>query len=259
MKEAAALSENANLVMEKFSTLDGPGLVKGGKSHMKILFGSTTKERLDDIRNTVVPTIARHHMLKSSGRDISFAVDVIEKIKGERDIKDIDALFHSVFRQVKGPKIGDEVTLEHIKPASHTLYLEGAKVKKYTPPYIKLKRYFTPRGYYDGLNVKKESGDYGITDIEEGVWHFRHSYYDRNNNLKGEYFNICTPVEIFPNRIRYIDLEIDVIRHIYGEMEILDEDLLDKRVAEGIFPQKIADRAKQEAHFIIDHYRDEIL
>jgi Ribonuclease G/E len=257
--EARELSKNAEFVMEKYDQLDGPGLIKEGKSHMKILFGSQSKHRLDEVRNTIVPTMRQHHMLKSAGRDISFAVDVVEKIKAERDIRDIDGLFHAIFRQVKGPKIGDDITLEHVKPSSHTVFIEGAKVKRYAPPYIKLKRYMAPRGYYDGLDVRKDPGDYCITEMEEGAWHFKHTYFDRNNEEKGAYFNICTPIEIFPTKIRYIDLEVDVVRFPDGESHIIDEELLEKRVEEGIFPEKIASIAMREADMIKNSYESEVL
>jgi len=258
-KEALELAKNATYVMDKFAELEGAGLIKPGKSHMKIIFGNETKEKLDSIRDSVTPTIKKHHMLKSAGRDISFAVDMVENIKGKRDIKGLDELFIDVFRQIKGPKIGDEVSLEHIKPSSHTIMIDGGKVRNYNPPYIKIKRVFTTRGSFDGLDIRKEPGDYAITELEEGKWHFIHVYYDKNNNIKGEYFNICTPIEIFPNRIRYIDLEVDVVKYPNGDIHIVDQEQLTKRVKEGVFPEKLAQMALKEAEDVIKLYgADEI-
>jgi len=253
-KEAVELSKNASYVMDKFIELEGPGLIKPGKSHMKILFGSETKKKLDKIRSDVSPTIENHHMMKSAGRDISFSVDMIEKIKGMRDIKDIDSLFMDIFRQIKGPKIGDEIALEHIKPSSHPIVIEGCKIKNYNPPYIKIRRNFSTRGTFDGLEVRKDPGDYAITEMEEGKWHFIHSYYDRNNYLKGEYINICTPIEIFPNKIRYVDLEVDVVRYPNGNMKMIDQEHLNKRVKDGTFTEKLAKRALKEAEDVIKQY-----
>jgi predicted RNA-binding protein associated with RNAse of E/G family len=95
--------------------------------------------------------------------------------------------------------------------------------------------------------------------MEEGAWHFKHTYYDRNNDEKGEYFNICTPIEIFPTKIRYIDLEVDVVRFPDGESRIIDEEHLRKRVEEGIFPEKIASLAMREADMILTSYESELL
>ncbi|MBN1786168.1 MAG: ribonuclease E/G [Candidatus Methanofastidiosa archaeon] len=253
-KEAIELAKNASYVRDKFSELEGPGLIKPGKSHMKVLFGGQAKDRLDEIRGVVSPTIAKHHMMKSAGRDVSFAVDMIENIKGKRSIDDIDTLFLDIFRQIKGPKIGDEIVLDHIKPSSHSFTIEGGKVKNYNPPYIKIKRVFTSRGVYDGLDVKKEPGDYAITEMEEGKWHFINIYYDKNNKVKGEYINICTPIEIFPNRIRYIDLEVDVIKYPNGDMRIIDQEHLNKRVKEGVYTEKLAQMALKEAEEVIKTY-----
>jgi len=255
--ETLELSKNASYVRDRFNELEGPGLIKHGKSHMKMMFGNDTKRRLDRIRADVAPTIDNHHMMKSAGRDISFSVDVIEKIKDRRDIEDIDNLFMDIFRQIKGPKVGDELVLEHIKPSSHTILIENCKVRNYNPPYIKIKRIFTSRGTYDGLDVRRDPGDYAITEMEEGKWHFTHSYYDRNNYSKGDYINICTPIEIFPNKIRYIDLEVDVVRYPNGDIRMIDQDLLNKRVKEGVFTEELAEKALREAEDVIKLYRSD--
>ncbi len=257
--EAEKLSSNAEYVMEKFAQLEEPGIIKAGKSHMNIIFGGPAKKKLDNLRSSIAPTLSLHHMLKSSGRDVSFAVDVVEKIKVECDVPTIDQIFHSVFRQIKGPKIGDDIVLEHVKPAARPIYIEGGKVKKYAPPYIKLKRYFLPRGYYEGLNIKKENGDYALTEMEEGQWHFKYVYYDKNNNIKGEYYNICTPIEIFPTKIRYVDLEAAVIKYPDGVSKILNEDVVYKRVEEGIFSKKIAEIVMNEAVTLKNLDESEIL
>ncbi|MHC1604439.1 MAG: DUF402 domain-containing protein [Candidatus Methanofastidiosia archaeon] len=255
LAEAVKLSKNAEDVKEKFSKLEGPGLIQSGKKHMRIIFGKMTKTTLDKKRGEILPTITDHHILKSAGREISFAVDVTEKIINDKKVDGIDELFHKVLHQIKDPKIGDKILLEHVKPGTRTLYLEGAKIKKFSPPTITLKRYFSSRGYYDGLDIKKEKGDYAITKMEEEKWHFKHSYFDKNDALKGEYYNICTPIEIYPHKIRYIDLEIDVIKYPNGETHIIDEDLLENKVSKRIFPERIADIAKNEAKSIIKNIK----
>ncbi|MHC1599136.1 MAG: DUF402 domain-containing protein, partial [Candidatus Methanofastidiosia archaeon] len=101
--------------------------------------------------------------------------------------------------------------------------------------------------------------DYALTEMEEGQWHFKHVYYDKNNNIKGEYYNICTPIEIFPTKIRYVDLEAAVIKYPDGVSKILNEDIVYKRVEEGIFSKKIAEIVMNEAVTLKNLDESEIL
>ena len=68
---------------------------------------------------------------------------------------------------------------------------------------IALRREIKPGGTYDGLDVEKEAGDYAITLFQEGAWSSRTSYYGSGGRLKGEYWNINTPIEIYPEKIHY--------------------------------------------------------
>ena len=55
-------------------------------------------------------------------------------------------------------------------------------------------------------------------EVKEGDWFVKTTYFSRDEIYKGEYLNINTPVEIYPenyqepHRIRYVDLEVDLIR-----------------------------------------------
>ncbi len=67
-----------------------------------------------------------------------------------------------------------------------------------------------------------------------------HRYYDRNGNLKGEYYNINTPVEIYPpDEARYVDLEVDIVKWPDGKKEIVDKDKLAAHYEDGIITEKL--------------------
>ncbi|MDW8103257.1 MAG: DUF402 domain-containing protein [Anaerolineae bacterium] len=89
------------------------------------------------------------------------------------------------------------------------------------------------RGQYDGLNLPKEEGDYALTEVKEGSRILKHTYFGREGNLKGEFFNINTPVELYPGFIRYVDLEVDVVRWPDGQVRVVDEEELQKVVSRG--------------------------
>ncbi|MCK4310731.1 MAG: DUF402 domain-containing protein, partial [Methanomicrobia archaeon] len=141
------------------------------------------------------------------------------------------------------------IEIEHIK--EYPITLGDAEVLEFEYPKLVLRRNFLGRGHYDGLNIKKEFRDYAITEIEEGKWYFTHKYYSKDDELKGVYYNVCTPVEIYQDRIRYFDLEIDVIEDVEGNRRIIDEDKLEKAVETGRINKNLEKKALEVAESLV--------
>ncbi|MDK2984148.1 MAG: putative ribonuclease [Thermococcaceae archaeon] len=196
---------------EKYSA---PAQIVEGRDIYEVEFGGATKAKLDDIRNTVIPTIEGHHKFKAYDPEFGFAVEIgegiLSKIPSQR--KKVSEGFLEAVVNNKGPKQG---------------WL------------FKVRRNLKPGKFYDGLDLPIEAGDYAITEIEEGKWWFKHSYYDRDGNLKGEYYNICTPVEIYPDKARYVDLEVDIVKWPDGKKEIIDKEELKRHYEDGVISEKL--------------------
>jgi len=88
-------------------------------------------------------------------------------------------------------------------------------------------RVFSREGIYDGLNVKKEEGDYDIVEFDSRKWYQIHRYYNKDGKLKGIYVNISTPPELLRGKLRYLDLEVDVVK-VGDEVRIIDLEELEK-------------------------------
>lgn len=237
---------NLSKLADKLKEADkhsAPAKIIEGRNIYEVEFGGGAKKKLDNIRNDVVPTIEGHHQFKSYDPEIAFAVEIAEgilsKIPSQRNkIKEgfLDALVSN-----KGPKVGWLFTLEHIKPDGHKVRIGPGEVLELSlnPLRIVIKRNLRPGKFYDGLEIPIEFGDYAITEIEEGKWWFKHSYYDKDGNLKGEYYNINTPIEIYPDKARYIDLEIDIVKWADGKKEIIDKEELKRHYEEGIVSERL--------------------
>ena len=94
---------------------------------------------------------------------------------------------------------------------------------------------------YDGIGVIKEEGDYAIVDCRIGDWFIRTEYFSKDNQTKGVYWNINTPVELYlnPFRIHYVDLEIDLVQRNNGEIQILDEEKLEEALKANYMSEKL--------------------
>ena len=121
------------------------------------------------------------------------------------------------------------------------------------PSRVIVKRRMREGGLYDGLNTPIEVGDYAIGKFQQGSWYYVSSYYGRNSELKGRYFNINTPLEFtYKGGIHYIDLEIDVIENMVGNRKIIDRELLDKALALHIISDELYSKAITIAENIVE-------
>lgn len=184
---------------------------------------------LDSIRSKVIKTQKFHHMLKLSFSDVD-----------ERNV--IDML---------NELIKDFMEIDHIKVNKKAIRLRGGKVikKEVTEDGYKilLRREISPNGVYDGLNVLKEEGDYDIMEIDSSKWYEVHNYYSKDGKLKGKYINISTPPELLKGKIRYVDLEIDIVERD-GKREVIDMEEFEK------IKNNLSENLQKEVKKIIDNF-----
>lgn len=197
------------------------------------------KLELDKIRSLVVPTINFHHMLKLSR---SREVDIAESGKDN-------------VTQILQSLIKDYMEIEHIKINGRRIFLKPGKVieKRISDNgyFLLLRREISGNGYYDGLGIRKEEGDYDIMEIDSRKWHEVHNYYSKDGTLKGKYINISTPPELLDGKIRYIDLEVDIIIK-NGEKIIIDEEKLEEN--KKYLSYKMLERIKKEIEYVMTAY-----
>jgi len=67
----------------------------------------------------------------------------------------------------------------------------------------------------------------------ENYWSLKHTYYSSKGLIKGKYWNINTPIEFYPDHIRYLDLHIDVIQRPGAGPKIIDQEKLEKALVRG--------------------------
>jgi len=229
-----------------------------GQGGVAVEFPCLAKSLLDDLRNTVVPTVVNHHRLSLIASD---SVDLVEKKelalhpeRREALSRSLgDALVWDTYRQ------GVKIEIEHVKLDGRILYLSPGEIVELdrNKRRLTLKRsQFKGRTTYDGLEIPKDHGDYAISVVWEGEWFYQHTYFRRHGALIGDYYNINTWVEFYPDRIRYVDLEVDVVARPDGRAEITDEDELKERCERGYITPELRDRAISTAYRILSVTRE---
>jgi hypothetical protein len=196
----------------------------------------TSKERLDLLRSRVLPTLKNHHRLKIINPGLLESAEA-EFAKHPEHGSDLE---NKLFRQaVLDPLIGEGlVRLEHIRPSGKPMRPRVGTLHSADEYRMVFKRKLS-KGRYDGLDLPIREGDYCLTEVREGEWHVKHSYFSKDHLRIGEYFNINTPTEFYPFGARYVDLEVDVIRRAGEKAFAIDREKLEMLARKGCIGKEL--------------------
>ena len=220
-----------------------------------VWFGGESRAALDDARRRVTPTMPGHHRTKAATEAASAGVDLAEALCGSAfgdggngsGDSGPEFPFDVVTRQF-GPTAGDTVTIGHGKPDGRAFTLGRGEVTDWDPDgTIEITREMSGSGTYDALGTERTPGDTATTKVREGRWWYPTVYRGDGGESKGTYVNVCTPVECFPDSVRYVDLHVDVVKRPDGTVERVDDDELDAAVDAGHVPPAAAEKARSVA------------
>lgn len=214
-------------------------------SRYEVEFPRPAKEFLDGIRAKAIPTLPGHHLLKT--------VDPIkvDEAEGKFASENLGDIAQRLWEELVGPHYqpGKVVTVWHLKAGESPISQRGEVVKR-TQEILVLRRSFSSTGIYDGLGLPKGAGDYGLFELPLREWWGRRQYFRADGTFLGEIYNIHTPPELLPDGVRYLDLEVDVV-HRPPEVRIIDAEILEKKVSEGLLTPALAEKAREVAKRIV--------
>ncbi|UXD21633.1 RNA-binding protein [Ignicoccus pacificus DSM 13166] len=180
------------------------------------------KKRADEQRRKVLSTMPFHHTLKAGGDKFSTAAELGDKVVP------FDWNLEGKVKEFLLEKCSDckNFEIRHEKLDGSCITLGPGRVIGTTEKYLVMKRIVREYGIYDGINVKKEPGDFIITLIEPFSPFVIHGYFSEMGDLKGVYVNINSDVEIGECFARYVDMEVDVVYD--GMVRVIDKEELEK-------------------------------
>jgi len=262
--EVEDLLDIAQSIYRNYDGPDSTTLLFEGTSNADIEFPAEVKEALDKTRAKIKPTVDKHHFHKSAG--YAPLVDLAELIIEDRP--DERAYITSKLEKVINldmPLVDDPINIEHVKLDGRSILLTKGRVTEVNNRGLVIRRQFrhTSRKLKliqdspEDVDVPRDEGDYALTEVIPGSMTLVTKYYSRNDQFKGTYINVNTGVELYPSngagpsRIRYVDLEIDVIKApVEAETRIIDQHLLKRAVQRGFITKDMADQARSRAEFI---------
>jgi hypothetical protein len=259
--EVDDLLDTAQGVYKKYNEAGTTSILFEGTSNADVEFPAEVKDALDKTRAKIKPTIEKHHFYKSAGYSslVELAESVIEERPEERGY--ITSKLEKIISKDM-PKIDDAINIEHVKLDGRNIVLARGRVIETTSKGFMIRRQFRHTNrklklvqeYAEDVDVVGDEGDYALTHVQPGAMTLFTNYYSRNGRVKGTYVNINTGVEVYPSngsnpsRIRYVDLEIDVVRApVDQEPRIIDQHLLKRAVQRGFITEEMAERSQMRA------------
>ncbi|MGC8495210.1 MAG: DUF402 domain-containing protein [Syntrophobacteraceae bacterium] len=190
----------------------------------------SAKEKLDRIRAGVVPTLRNHHRLKIIDADLlDSAEDEVSRRPEERETLEEMLLKRAILDPLRE---SGQVRLEHIRPSGRHVSPRMGVLQSVGHKRVVFRREFS-EGRYDGLDLPIQKGDYCLTEIRDGEWYVKHSYFSKQHLGIGDYYNINTPTELYPYGARYVDLEVDVIQRAAENAFAVDREKFEVLVRKG--------------------------
>ena len=223
----------------------------GGLLSARMGFPNDAKFKLDELRATIAYTVPYHHYCRAGGEGLSSMVTIAEDLV-EKGVVPAEEMSRSFREQVLSisPRIGSTVKIIHLKPDGRRIILGHGRVVGRSDDSIRLMRRIMGFGTYDGLGIEKCPGDYAITEVSRFRPWMKTSYYSISGALKGCYYNVSTPVSMYPDHVHYFDLEVDVVVKPSSGPEIVDADGLEKAVQENRISEELKKAALRIAEEI---------
>ena len=250
--EVTTLREKVKALNETAPLADAPALLVEGLCFMDVEFPRLSKARLDALRAFVSPTLDGHHFYKSCGGKVSAALEMAEKLleKGQSR-SEVEEIFKEQV-QLELPGEGSTVDVEHVKLSGAVFHLGQATVEAINSHELRYSRTIRADGFYDGLGVAKEAGDKAVSETRLGEWYITTNYFSKDGLWKGAYININTPVEIYPDAVRYVDLEVDVCIRPDGGTKVVDMEKLEKALEKGVVSKALFEKVKDAVAAVTD-------
>ena len=245
LEAAAARADLFDATHSKVESDDAPVRLAAPLATAHVWFGREGRFALDGKRRGVTATMPGHHRTKAATDAASAAVDFVEALT---DPGSDDEFPFGVATRQFGPREGDRLRIEHGKPDGRLVTLgQGAVTERDPDGEVRIEREMHPGGQYDALDVERQAGDVAVTKFVEGRWWYATVYRGDDGTRRGTYVNVCTPVEVFPDAVRYVDLHVDVVKGPDGEVRRVDDDELDAAVAAGNVSEPLAEQARAVA------------
>jgi hypothetical protein len=108
--------------------------------------------------------------------------------------------------------------------------------------------------YPSGFRLDKHPGDYTLTRFHEGSWSYITRFYARDGTWKGDYASLTTPIAIFSDQLRLMDLQVSVRHGPRHPLELTGLETLRSLQQKGVISALLVQKVQEETTALLQQF-----
>jgi hypothetical protein len=212
--ELQRLAQDARALRERLQATTTVGYIQGGDIVARVFLPGQAKAVCDGLRAELLPTLPGHHKYKAQGDVYSATVEALEKELPPEALRartrtlsvltSVDAMQQPIHNQVR-------LLVRDLHGGRQEQDIGQLAAFDIHDGWVELRQPLRHKDAYPpGFPIDKQPGDYTLTRFQEGSWSYIMRFYGRNNEWKGDYACLTTPIAIFADQLHVVDLHTAV-------------------------------------------------
>ena len=263
-EEIQDLVQQAGDLRERLSGAKALGYLYGGDVSTQVeMPGDDAKRLCDRLRAEFLPTLPGHHKYKAQGDVYGATVDGLEKELPAEVLRNRTAplgVLASVNAMESPLRDTLRVRMRGLRENAAAQY-EGQRVAyDLDAGWVEIRQELRNKDSYPAsLRLDKQPGDYTVTRLQEGSWHYVTRFYGRQGAWKADYVGIATPTAIFSDQLHLVDLGVSVCHSPDQPAELIGIESLQEQQKQGLVGAAMVSKVREEGAALLQQLRQEDL
>jgi hypothetical protein len=262
-EEIQDLVQNAGDLRERLSGAKALGYLYGGDVSTQVEMPGDAKRLCDQLRAGLLPTLPGHHKYKAQGDVYGATVDGLEKELPAEVLRNRTAplgVLASVNAMESPLRDTLRVRMRGLRENAAAQYEGQRGAYDLDAGWVEIRQELRNKDSYPaGLRLDKQPGDYTVTRLQEGSWHYVTRFYGRQGAWKADYVGIATPTAIFSDQLHLVDLGVSVCHSPDQPAELIGIESLQEQQKQGLVGAAMVSKVREEGAALLQQLRQEDL
>lgn len=260
-EEIQRLIQEAQELRKDVEAATTVGYLHGGEMTMQVFLPAQAQMACDSLRAEILPTLPGHHKYKAKGDVYGAIVDALEK-ELPADVLRTRTATLSVLSSLDAMQAPFRETLSvQSRQLDGSLRNEGEGERlnyDLSAGWVEMRQELRNKDSYpDGLQLDKQPGDYTIIRFQEGSWSYVRRFYGRDGTWKGDVARVTTPVALFSDQVRLVNLLVTVTYSPQQEPQVTGLEELQALQQRGVVSMALVEKTQAESTALLQHCQQE--
>jgi hypothetical protein len=262
-EEIQDLVQQSGDLRQRLSGARALGYLYGGDVNTQVEMPGDAKRLCDQLRAGLLPTLPGHHKYKAQGDVYGATVDGLEKELPAEVLRNRTAplgVLASVNAMESPLRDTLRVRMRGLRENAAAQYEGQRGAYDLDAGWVEIRQELRNKDSYPaGLRLDKQPGDYTVTRLQEGSWHYVTRFYGRQGAWKADYVGIATPTAIFSDQLHLVDLGVSVCHSPDQPAELIGIESLQEQQKQGLVGAAMVSKVREEGAALLQQLRQEDL